>query len=460
MAVPVTLTDKGVPVTLQGDIPASAIPFGSPGDPAGPLGPDGKIPSSQLPPLEHDIARAATEAEMLALAVTTPAICIRTDFTPPHVFYLVADPATTLANWEDTGEFGASTANPSATVGLTAKNGTADTIMRSDAAPALDQSIAPTWTGAHTFTQTTNVLQGGGNGVAIAPSANGGTPAISAVGANGNISLDISAKGAAGINLKSPTAVTGTFSTTGNATFSASATFAGNVAVAGQLGSSANTSLPSPTNSGISLGGAPTWAMQQFYDQSNTANNRSADLLFISNSIKFRFANDARNAFTDVLSINGGQALGVTGITSTSGSGAWAHVGAFSTTGTQTILPAGGNGVFIAGAISTGLPQIGATGAGTDIGLDISAKGTGGDITLRAGGIVRLKLAGAGDATFSNTVKTGEYIVANLPAASPALKGARAFVTDASNPTWNTPVGGGGANTVPVFCNGNSWVCG
>lgn len=152
MGVPVTITDKGVPVSIQGDIPASAIPMGSPGDPAGPLGPDGRIPSSQLPPLEHDIARAATEAEMLALAVTSPAICIRTDFTPPHVFYLVADPGTNLANWEDTGEFGANTANPSVTVGLTAKNGTAATVMRSDAAPAIDQAIAPTWTGVHTFT--------------------------------------------------------------------------------------------------------------------------------------------------------------------------------------------------------------------------------------------------------------------------------------------------------------------
>lgn len=42
-------------------------------------------------------------------------------------------------------------ANPSATVALTAKNGSAATFMRSDAAPALDQAIAPTWTGVHTF---------------------------------------------------------------------------------------------------------------------------------------------------------------------------------------------------------------------------------------------------------------------------------------------------------------------
>lgn len=44
-------------------------------------------------------------------------------------------------------------ANPSASIGLSAVNGSAGTFMRSDAAPALSQSIAPTWTGAHTFSQ-------------------------------------------------------------------------------------------------------------------------------------------------------------------------------------------------------------------------------------------------------------------------------------------------------------------
>jgi hypothetical protein len=43
------------------------------------------------------------------------------------------------------------TANPSASVGLSAVNGSAATFMRSDAAPALSQSIAPTWTGDHAW---------------------------------------------------------------------------------------------------------------------------------------------------------------------------------------------------------------------------------------------------------------------------------------------------------------------
>lgn len=40
-------------------------------------------------------------------------------------------------------------ANPTASVGLAAVNGSATTFMRSDAAPALSQSITPTWTGLH-----------------------------------------------------------------------------------------------------------------------------------------------------------------------------------------------------------------------------------------------------------------------------------------------------------------------
>ena len=51
---------------------------------------------------------------------------------------------------------GASFANPTAVVGLAVVNGVATTAMRSDAAPPLSQAIAPTWTGAHTFTPAAN----------------------------------------------------------------------------------------------------------------------------------------------------------------------------------------------------------------------------------------------------------------------------------------------------------------
>lgn len=55
--------------------------------------------------------------------------------------------------WVDAPSGGSSVtaANPTASVGLAAVNGSATTFMRSDAAPKLDVSIAPTWTGNHTF---------------------------------------------------------------------------------------------------------------------------------------------------------------------------------------------------------------------------------------------------------------------------------------------------------------------
>jgi hypothetical protein len=47
-----------------------------------------------------------------------------------------------------------SAANPTASIGLTAVNGAASTFMRSDAAPRIDQNIAPNWTGKHIFSKT------------------------------------------------------------------------------------------------------------------------------------------------------------------------------------------------------------------------------------------------------------------------------------------------------------------
>lgn len=52
-----------------------------------------------------------------------------------------------------------SPANPTATIGLTAVNGSAGTFLRSDGAPALSQAIAPTWTGAHLFTNASFELE-------------------------------------------------------------------------------------------------------------------------------------------------------------------------------------------------------------------------------------------------------------------------------------------------------------
>lgn len=54
-------------------------------------------------------------------------------------------------------------ANPSASSGLTAVNGTALTFMTSDSAPALNQGIAPTWTGLHSWSQSLGAFSATGN---------------------------------------------------------------------------------------------------------------------------------------------------------------------------------------------------------------------------------------------------------------------------------------------------------
>lgn len=79
---------------------------------------------------------------------------------------------------------GSTGANPSASVGLTAVNGSASTWMRSDGAPALNVTISPTWTGVHTFTPAAR-----SSGVASyftinAPADTGITTATESIGIN------------------------------------------------------------------------------------------------------------------------------------------------------------------------------------------------------------------------------------------------------------------------------------
>jgi hypothetical protein len=105
-------------------------------------------------------------------------------------------------------------ANPSASVGLTAVNGSATTFMRSDGAPALSQAITPTWTGFHVFTANPTALPASPISAAIRIA---GTDSASPGGAGIGTSLLFDAfGGAAVIGLRraggtaaSPTAVTG-----------------------------------------------------------------------------------------------------------------------------------------------------------------------------------------------------------------------------------------------------------
>lgn len=55
----------------------------------------------------------------------------------------------------------------------------------------------------------------------------------------------------------------------------------------------------------------------------------------------------------------------------------------------------------------------------------------------------------------SEVIRLKGFTVATLPAGT---QGDKAFVTDATTPTWNGALTGGGTVTVPVFYNGTAWV--
>jgi hypothetical protein len=75
--------------------------------------------------------------------------------------------------------------------------------------------------------------------------------------------------------------------------------------------------------------------------------------------------------------------------------------------------------------------------------------------TASPNGIDKLQVNGSVSAT---TLKTSAFTVATLPTPPAQGEGARAYVTDASNPTYLGALTGGGTVKCPVFYNGTAWV--
>ena len=57
----------------------------------------------------------------------------------------------------------------------------------------------------------------------------------------------------------------------------------------------------------------------------------------------------------------------------------------------------------------------------------------------------------------SAQIQPTQYTVATLPACNATSKALLLVVTDATSPTYNGALTGGGAVVVPVLCNGSSW---
>ena len=86
---------------------------------------------------------------------------------------------------------------------------------------------------------------------------------------------------------------------------------------------------------------------------------------------------------------------------------------------------------------------------------ELAEVASGGTITVGGGGASG---SGSGGGTTSAPVRTGTYTVATLPTGQAA--GSRAYVTDATAPTFLGTLTGGGTVGCPVVYNGTAWVAG
>lgn len=67
---------------------------------------------------------------------------------------------------------------------------------------------------------------------------------------------------------------------------------------------------------------------------------------------------------------------------------------------------------------------------------------------------------GGVDKAAAGSIKVQGYAAGSLPTCNGTSVGSRLYVTDATATTFASVVAGGGANVVPVFCNGSNWIIG
>lgn len=101
--------------------------------------------------IEGLLAQVAPQPTQLPDDLAAPPAALQPpdDLTPPPVPLTAGRLTTVLGS--------ALSANPTGTIGLTAVNGTLNTYIRSDGAPALSQAIAPTWSAQHIFSLAGNL---------------------------------------------------------------------------------------------------------------------------------------------------------------------------------------------------------------------------------------------------------------------------------------------------------------
>lgn len=214
------------------------------------LGNGNGLPADALIDIEStDVDASGTDAATLRAPIAEATILATDNMLadPPIdsarlLLALAADPFP-FTSADLPGGFGGF-ANPSAKVGPTAVNGTANTAMRSDASPPIDVTLTYSWTGRHTFTPT--------SGVAVTVNASSGQSALNIVGANGSPTVSLNDSGSNGVRMSFVS------TSTNGKTYQIGSNFAlglGEFAVYDvaratavfQIGTNGNVTIPAPT---------------------------------------------------------------------------------------------------------------------------------------------------------------------------------------------------------------------
>ncbi len=181
-------------------------------------------------------------------------------------------------------------ANPTGLIGLTAVNGTATTFARSDGHSALDQSISPTWTGAHSFNGGFTV--GAASSVAVVNSTTATNAATVLFERGGTAFAQVSNEGTAGgINVGSSVGDLSVqvrnhnfgLSTNSGTSIALGVSAAGNVTVAAPS-SGTSLSVTGFANSNAVAINGPSTTGQSFGVQINAGTNSSDRALRIQNA--------------------------------------------------------------------------------------------------------------------------------------------------------------------------------
>lgn len=335
-------------------------------------------------------------------------------------------------------------ANPTASVGLSAVNGSAGTFMRSDGAPALDQTIVPTWTGQHTWANGTITTS---KPMTLTQTWNA---AVTFTGYLANITSTTFTTPSRFIDLQQNNVSMARFELVGNnsSTDYARLVFGRNQAnptlgiTLDAVGSSLNITH---------LNAASLNASMVLYGSSNVKKitwdaAASGSGTCMASDLQIGWSSGAANFANDLILTRAGAAALQLGAANAASPVAQTLQAQGSRAGTDNNV--GGASVNYDAGTGTGTGTLATAALRSPVAV---ASGTGAQTIV------------AGITAKAGTAVLTSYTVATLPAAATAGAGATAFVTDANTTIilgLGLAVVGGGANKVPVYSDGTNWLIG